>query len=190
MKKWKQSLEELKDIKVVVFCGMMAALAVALSLVATVNIGQYIRVGFSGLPNRVVDDLFGPSVGVVFGAALDILKYIIKPTGPYFPGFTLTSAMGSVIFGSILYRRKLTIQRVLMAEILIKVVCNIILNSIWLKLLYGQALLALLPGRLLSNAVMLPIDTALCYAVLRFVRPAAVRIFKWERRNQDKNMVS
>ncbi|MBQ7679695.1 MAG: folate family ECF transporter S component [Butyrivibrio sp.] len=185
MKRWKQSLEELKDIRVLVCCGMLAALALALSLVASIDLGPYVRIGFSSVPNRVVDDLFGPVVGMIFGAILDILKLIIKPTGPYFPGFTLTAMMGSVIFGGILYRRKLTITRVLVAQLLLKVICNVCMNSLWLKLLYGQALLALLPSRLLSNAIMLPIDTLICYLVLRLLRPRISRLLGWKLPGTD-----
>ena len=181
IRRWKLSAAEVKDIRVLVFCGLMAALALALSLLATLDLGPYIRVGFSSVPNRVVDDLFGPVVGMIFGAILDILKLMVKPTGPYFPGFTLTAVMGSIIFGSVMYRRKLTIWRVLLAEVLLKVICNLILNSLWLKIMYGQALLALLPGRLISNGIMLPIDTAICFLVLRLVRPAAIRLFGWKQ---------
>ena len=42
------SLNKLKQTKVLCFCGMMGALAVILGYVATIKIGQYIRIGFSG----------------------------------------------------------------------------------------------------------------------------------------------
>ena len=180
-KKWKQSFEELKSIRVVAFCGMLLALSIVLGLIATIRIGNYIRIGFSSLPNRVADDLFGPFVGMILGAARDVISWFISPTGDFFPGFTLTAMLSSVIFGSIVYRRKLTVMRVLVAQALCKLFCNVILNSIWLKLLYGQAILAMLPGRIISNLVMLPIDTALCYLIMRAMRPAAVRIFGWEK---------
>ena len=60
------SLGKLKQTKVLCFCGMMGALAVILGYVATIKIGQYIRIGFSGLPNQVVDYLFGPWIGAIF----------------------------------------------------------------------------------------------------------------------------
>ena len=46
------SLSRLKETKVLTFCGMMGALAVVLGYVATIKVGQYIRIGFSGLPNQ------------------------------------------------------------------------------------------------------------------------------------------
>jgi hypothetical protein len=44
------------------------------------------------------------------------------------------------------------------------------LNTVWLVMLYGYGLAAILPGRIISNAVMLPIDTLITFVVLTFVQ--------------------
>lgn len=172
---WGRSLSEFKKLNVVVFCGLMCALALVLNQVASVSVGPYIRIGISMLPNQVIDCLFGPAIGGIFGACLDILKYLIKPDGAFFPGFTLSAFLGGVIYGTALYKKKVTVLRVFVATLLVKIVVNLVLNTLWLNLLYGKAFLAILPGRIVSNAVMLPIDTALTYFVLlameRTVKP-------------------
>ena len=58
-----------------------------------------------------------------------------------------------------------------LAQLSVKLFVNLVLNTLWLKIMYEQAILAILPGRILSNAVMLPIDTLLLYAVLKIVHP-------------------
>lgn len=166
---WLRSLGELRHLKVVVFCGMMCAMAIALNMVASVSVGPYIRIGFSGLPNQVVAYLFGPAVGGIFGAMLDVIKYLIKPEGAFFPGFTLSAALGGIIYGVALYGRKVSLQRVFAAQLIVKVFVNILLNTLWLNLLYGKAFVALLPARAVSNAVMLPIDTAIMFIMLKAV---------------------
>ena len=169
------SIRELKNVRAVTFCGMMAALAIALNYVASIDIGPYVRIGFSGIPNQIVAYVFGPAVGAIFGALLDIIKFIIKPSGMFFPGFTISAALGGLIYGLFLYRKPVSVKNVLIAQILIKIFVNIGLNTLWLKLLYDKAILVILPGRILSNAVMLPIDTILMLAVLsaveRFILP-------------------
>ncbi|WP_051207691.1 folate family ECF transporter S component [Butyrivibrio sp. AE3006] len=167
--RWIASLKEFKHLKNVTFCGMLAAIAIILGYVATFNIGNYIRIGFSGLPNQIVDYLFGPAVGAIFGAALDVIKWFLKPTGDFFPGFTISAALGGIIYGYAFYKKNITIVRVLVAQLIVKVFVNICLNSIWLKLLYGQALLAMLPGRIISNSVMLPIDTFITFVMLKAI---------------------
>ena len=37
--------------------------------------------------------MFGPVMGFMCGGLGDIIQYIIKPTGPYFPGWTLSAAL-------------------------------------------------------------------------------------------------
>ena len=167
--RWKESLAEFKSLQTVVFCGLMAALAVVLGYVASIDIGQYIRIGFSGLPNQVVSYLFGPAIGSIFGGVLDILKWAIKPTGPYFPGFTLSAVLGGLIYGGFFYKRPVTIGRVFAAHAVVTVIVNIGFNTWWLVLLYNRVASVILPMRILKNAIMLPIDTALTYLILKAV---------------------
>jgi ECF transporter S component (folate family) len=168
------SLSEMKSTKTIAFCGVMAALAVVLSLVARIQIGDYIRIGFSELPNILVDTMFGPAVGGLFGGALDILKFIAKPTGAYFPGFTLSAVLGGLIYGMFFYRKKITIPRVFAANLLVKGLVNICMNSFWLYILYNKGVLGMIPARITTNLIMLPIDTAICYFMLKGVQKAGV----------------
>ena len=163
------SLSRLKETKVLTFCGMMGALAVILGYVATIKFGPYIRIGFSGLPNQVVDYLFGPWIGAIFGGAMDVIKWFASGDGNFFPGFTITAMLGAVIYGFFLYKKPVKIVNVVLSQLVVKIVCNIVLNTLWLNMLYGQAIAAILPGRLLSNAVMLPIDSFIMYAMLKVV---------------------
>ncbi len=169
MSRWTNSLKEFQKLRNVVFCGMMAAVAIILGYIATIRIGQFIRIGFSGLPNQVIDYLFGPAVGAIFGAALDIIKWFLQPSGDFFPGFTISAALGGIIYGFAFYKKNITVPRVLIAQLIVKIFVNIGLNSLWLKMLYDQAIIALLPGRILSNSIMLPIDTFITYVMLKAV---------------------
>ena len=185
MDRMKESLRELKNVRVLTCCGLMAALAIALNFVASIDLGQYIRIGISGLPNQVVSFLFGPAVGAIFGAMLDIIKFLIKPTGPFFPGFTLSAALGGLIYGIFVYRKPLTVKRVFLAQLLIKVLVNLGLNTLWLKILYDKAILAILPGRLISNAVMLPIDTFLMFIILKMVERTVLPYYRDPKAEAD-----
>ncbi len=162
-------MNELKNIRVLTTCGVLAALAVALKYVASVDIGQYVRIGISNMPNVAVSALFGPALGGIFGGILDIIKYVIAPTGPFFPGFTFNAVLSGMIYGLILYKHPITVPRVLFSQFLVKVFVNLLLNTYWLSILYGKGFMAMLPARVVSNAVMLPIDTALTFVILRFV---------------------
>ena len=157
---YSDSFKELKVTHNLVLCGLMAALAVVLNYTTSIFITPNIRIGFSGLPNRVVEYLFGPWVGAVFGAALDILKYLLKPDGgAFFFGYTFNVMVAGVIYGSVLYKKPVRLWRILIAEFLVKAIVNCGLNTLWLAVLNGNAFMA----------ILLPIDAAILFFTLTFV---------------------
>ena len=174
MKKIKQlfsdSLHEFTVTKNLVLCGLMAAIAIVLSMVASISIGPYVKIGFSGIPNRIVEFLFGPVVGCIFGGALDLLKFMIKPDGPFFFGFTFNVMLAGLIYGCLLYHNPLSIKRIVIAEFLVKLIVNCGLNTLWISMLYGKAFFVLLPMRLLKNVIMLPIDSAIVFFALSLTK--------------------
>lgn len=174
MKKIKQlfsdSLHEFTVTKNLVLCGLMAAIAIVLSMVASISIGPYVKIGFSGIPNRIVEFLFGPVVGCIFGGALDLLKFMIKPDGPFFFGFTFNVMLAGLIYGCLLYHKPLSIKRIVIAEFLVKLIVNCGLNTLWISMLYGKAFFVLLPMRLLKNVIMLPIDSAVVFFALSLTK--------------------
>ena len=148
----------------------MAALAVVLNYTTSIFITPNIRIGFSGLPNRVVEYLFGPCIGAVFGGMLDILKYLLKPDGgAFFFGYTFNVMVAGIIYGTILYRRPVRLWRIFIAEFLTKAIVNCGLNTLWLAVMNGNAFLAILPARVIKNIIMLPIDTVILFFTLTFV---------------------
>ena len=169
-KLYSDSFKELKITHNMVLCGLMAALAIVLNYTTSIFITQYIRIGFSGLPNRVIEFLFGPAIGAIFGGMLDILKYILKPDGgAFFFGYTLTAMVAGIIYGSILYKKPIKVYRILIAEFLVKLIANCGLNTLWLAIMNGNAFMAILPARLIKNLIMLPIDTMILFFTLTFI---------------------
>ena len=84
------SYHEFKKVRTITTASMFAAIGVILGAY-TIQVGNYLKIGFSGIANQFVYYLFGPVVGCFYGGALDILKYLVKPTGAFFPGWTLSA---------------------------------------------------------------------------------------------------
>ena len=170
---WVSSAREFGQLWNIVFCGVMGALSVVLSFVGSIRINPYMKIGVSEIPNLMIDYLMGPVVGGVFGAVMDFLKFLIHPDGSFFPGFSLSAAVAAVIFGIFLYKKKITFWRLLISEILVKLIVNIGMNTLWLDMLYGKGFLAILPHRIVSNLIQLPIDVIVLFAVLSAVEKGA-----------------
>ena len=86
-----------------------AGLFIAMSLVLKVIFEIYIplggmpalRINFASIPIMLSGIILGPVIGFCTGAASDIINFIVKPSGPFFPGLTLVSALSGMIPGLI-----------------------------------------------------------------------------------------
>ena len=158
------SMEELKHVNTVTVMAMFAAISVVLGYF-TLVLGDYLKIGFSTIANQFVYYLFGPVVGCFYGGALDILKYLVKPTGAFFPGWTLSAMVAGVIYGCFFYKKPLSLVRVFVAELTVSIICNMLLGTLWLQIMYGKAFFAILPARVIKNLAMWPVNSLLFYSL-------------------------
>jgi len=119
------------------------------------------RIGFGFLPLALIGILYGPILGGLCGAAGDILGMFIFPKFSYFPGFTLTAFLSGAVYGVVLYNKPITWKRILLAACIVCGVLNLVLDTYWIYIMYGQALYIMLPGRFIRTAVMIPLQTVL-----------------------------
>ncbi|MGI6173879.1 MAG: folate family ECF transporter S component [Christensenellales bacterium] len=150
-------------------CATLLALEVILNLAGSVTIGSTVRISFGYICGATCALLYGPIPAILVEASADILGAFIKPIGQYFPGFTVSAALGGLIYGLCLYKRPVSWKNVLLAKVLVIVFVNIFCNTLWLSMLYGKAFWAILPPRLLKNGIMLVVDFFLLLPILKFV---------------------
>jgi len=172
---FRESARGLRRVRSLVTAAMLLAVQVVLGFVAAIPIGPDIRISFGYLALSLAGALLGPAVAPVNGALADVIGFVIRPTGPYFPGFTITGLVSGLIYGVMLYRRSVTLKRLLVTKLLIDVVCNLLLNTLWLNMLYGKAFFALLPARALKNLLQYPVDVLLMYPVMKKILPLVRR---------------
>ena len=182
-KMFSESLMELKNLKSMVMAAMLLAIAVVLGFF-TLQLTEFIKIGFAYIANEFAGMMFGPVVGSLIGALADVLKYMVNPTGPFFPGFTISGFFGGLIYGMVLYKKPLSVKRIIVANTLVTVLVNLLLNTYWLTLLYGNAYMALLPARIVKQLVMLPSEVILFYAVARVLVKSG--LFAFIRNTKEK----
>ncbi|ADL03746.1 folate family ECF transporter S component [Lacrimispora saccharolytica] len=162
----KSSLKELNNVPTVSVTGMLVALSVVLSFF-TIVISNVLQISFGFLPLAVGGMLFGPVVGGIMGILSDILGYFVHPNGPFFPGFTLNALLTGTLYGFFLYKKHVTLKRVIFVSLTITLLVNMMLNPLWLSIMYGNAFFVLVIGRIVKNLLMFPINTALLYSILK-----------------------
>ncbi|MCR5746544.1 MAG: folate family ECF transporter S component [Lachnospiraceae bacterium] len=144
---------------------MMLAISVILGLFK-IPLSQVSEIRLQFLPIAVEGMLFGPLYGGIAGALSDILCYIVRPTGPFFPGFTISAAIQGMIYGLMLYKSS-SMPRIILAQVIDCIIVSLLLNPIWLMLLYGNAFIPMFIGRLPKVLIMFPINTVLLAAVIK-----------------------
>ncbi|MDE7299787.1 MAG: folate family ECF transporter S component, partial [Lachnospiraceae bacterium] len=102
---WRASARVLRDRRAVAVAGMLLALHIVLAMFVSLPLTPSVRISVSFITNVVTGHLFGPWMGMITGALGDILQFVIRPTGAYFPGWTLNAAIGGFVYGLMFYRR-------------------------------------------------------------------------------------
>ena len=160
-------MKKLTNTKTLTAAAMLSALGIVLGFFK-IPINQLIEIRFGALPIEMAGQLFGPAVAGVVGGITDIGGYLVKPTGPFFPGFTFSSIVGGIIFGMMLHNKKITFARVLATQVVYTIVVGIILNSYWLDVLYFQnGYFATIMARLPKELIMIPIMSVIYYSIVK-----------------------
>lgn len=152
--------ESLRDVRTLTGSALLVALAVIIDFFRIV-ISNVFEISFTFLAYAIAGMLYGPIIGGVVGGISDIIQYIVRPSGPFFPGFTLNAILSGFIFGLFLYNKKLTVKRVILAVLVEGIVVTLVLTPIWLSIMYGAKIFAL--PRIIRFFVLFPVKVALIY---------------------------
>lgn len=164
------SFRSLKRTQTVTTAGLLLAIQMVLSSYGVIEVTDSLKISLAHLALAPTAILFGPVAAGMQGALSDLLGFVLKPSGPYFPGFTLTAMLLGVIYGVLLYKTEKRLWQIVLARVLVCLLLNITLNTVFLTMLYGPSRLATLPLRAFKNIIQLPIDCILLSAVCRAMK--------------------
>lgn len=145
---------------ILVTVACLIAIEIILTRFLSINL-PFLRIGFGFLPIAIIGMMYGPIWAGFAYAIGDFLGAILFPIGPYFPGFTLTCFLTGVVYGLVLYKKEVTWKRSLVAVLIITVFLNLILDTLWVSMLYGDAFWGLLLSRFVKFPFAVIIQTIL-----------------------------
>lgn len=166
------SFKELRNVRSV--CGM--ALLLALSVVVnqfSFYIGP-VKIGVGSLITAMLGCFYGPVAGAFAAGVGDIVKYVIRPDGAFFFGYTLNAMLGGMLYGIFFYKMRVTILRTVSAKLIINLAVNALLGTLWYSMLYGKGFMAIIEARLLANLTKIPVESI----VLLILLPALIAVIK------------
>ena len=129
-----------------VLMAMLAATQIILSRFLSINLWN-LKIGFSFVPIALAGMLLGPVGAGLTGAVADLIGATLFPSGAFFPGFTLTAFLTAFGYGFFL-QKKQTLGNILAAVLFSEIMGTILLNTLWISMLYGTPFVAVMVPRL------------------------------------------
>lgn len=178
---WRLAVRDFKQVRTLAFAALMIAACTGLTLLPSIpTTDPNVRVTWGFLARAVCGMVGGPVTALVFGAAEDTINYMIAPSGPYFPGYAITTMVGTFFYALFLYRMRdprphKLLVRVFLAKLATNIL-NVVLGSLWSAILYRKGYYYYMVKSFWKNLVMLPVQTAMLYFLLLALLPILVRM--------------
>lgn len=131
-----------------------------------------VKISFGFVPTMLCAIWLGPKYSVLINVLGDIIGATLFPTGPYFVGYTISTAVAGLIYGLILYKKtndayndKQFILRLAVATTLVAVISNMLLNTLWVSITGGKAFMVLFWTRVPKQLIMIPVHVVVIFAL-------------------------
>lgn len=161
-----------QTVRKIAVIGMLLAAQVVAGLFISIRT-PWATIGFTFLPLSITAMAYGPVWGAVAAVMGDFLVASLGPYG-YYPPMATTALLSGLIFGLFLYRKPLTLKRVILCVVTEAVVCSILVQTFWITTLTGQGFLVLLPVRITQNLITAPVSVLCIRLVGSRVRELAL----------------
>lgn len=155
----------------------VTAAIIAINLVLnqfTLAFGTLLEIGFAFLALAVLAYLYGPIHAGLASVIADLIGFLLRPNGFFFPGFSLNALLMGIIYGIFLYKKEVTLGRVALAVLVVTILIHLILTPIWLNIMFGSPLFAV--PRIIKAVVLYPIEVGLLYGLLKNLRKMRLRL--------------
>ena len=164
---------------------ILIALGVVLSFFR-IPLSTVTEITLTGLPIAAGGYLFGPWIGMLIGALIDVCGFFVAPKGPFFPGFTISTALIGMMYGLFLYTKwwdtndsrqgvlragaKGLVLRIVVAHLLKTVLISLLLNCFWLSVFYGMTFKVVFLASVPKEVINFPIEVFLIYSVVQILK--------------------
>ena len=162
--------------KKIILSALLLALIIILSRFLSIKT-PIVTISFSFVPTMLCAIWLGPKWTILINVLADLIGATLFPYGSLFIGYTITTAVAGAIYGFLLYQKeddtytdKQFMVRVIIAVILVTVIANIGLNTLWLSMTTGKAFMVLMASRIVKELVMIPIKVILMIFLERALR--------------------
>ncbi len=154
--------------KQLVLLALLMAIQVVISFFY-IPVFDNIRIYFTYFVTMLVAIIFKPTTALIYAVIEDLVAFFIYPTGPFFIGYTLTAALSMLIY-ILFLNKKVSLLRIFLAKLLVNLLINVLLGSLWSMILYSKAYLFYLGASLVKNTFLLPLEVLAFFILYRLIQ--------------------
>lgn len=118
----------------IVLTGILIALNVILERFLAYSVWN-MTISFGFITVAFAAAMLGIPYAIAVGGLGDLIGSLLFPFGAYFVGFTITNVLVAVCL-AIFIHKNTSLLNIILATVINKITCTIILNSIWISILY------------------------------------------------------
>lgn len=162
--------------KKIILTAVLLAMLIILSRFLSIKT-PITKISFGFVPTMLCSIWLGPKWTVLLNVLGDLIGATFFPTGPYFVGYTISTAVAGFIYGMILYKKEENsygdlqfIIRLAIATTLVAVIANMGLNTLWTSMTTGKAFKVLFFTRVTKQLIMIPIHVIVIFCIERILR--------------------
>jgi ECF transporter S component (folate family) len=175
---WNLARRELHKPAALALGALVSALIILLGYFR-IPLAENLNIYITFLAQAVGGALYGPVMGMLVGAVSDTLGFAVNSGGyPYFPGYLVTDMLAGLFYG-LLWRRRITVLRLITVKAAVNGIVNVLLGSLWSMILYGKAYFVYFWVSLAKNAILLPLEVLLLVLLFAALIPPLLRAEKW-----------
>ena len=160
--------------KKIILSALLLALLIILSRFLSIKT-PIMKISFGFVPTMLCAIWLGPKYTILINVLGDIIGATLFPTGPYFVGYTITTAVAGLIYGTILHKKenysdKQLLIRLIISTTLVAVIGNMFLNTLWVSITGGKAFMVLFWTRVPKQLIMIPVHVIVIFALEKALR--------------------
>lgn len=162
--------------KKIILSAILLALLIVLSRFLSLKT-PILKISFGFVPTMLCAIWLGPKWTVLINVLGDLIGATLFPFGSYFIGYTISTAIAGFIYGLLLYKKdvnsftdKQFIIRTIISVLLVTIIVNLGLNTLWTSITSGKAFIVLLGTRVVSQLIMAPIHIIVILFIEKVLR--------------------
>ena len=162
--------------KKIILSALLLAMQIVLSRFLSIKT-PIMKISFAFVPTMLCAIWLGAKYTVLINVLGDIIGATLWPTGAFFIGYTISTAISGLIYGVLLYKKQsetnkdgIFLLKLIIATTFVAVFVNMGLNTLWISITGGKAFIVLLGARFIKELLMIPIHVITIFFLEKILR--------------------